>query len=138
MARSHTTGRDKGCPAVLGPWPRALRRVCEAQGWTPEKPPETHRAASPWERVSGAWEGSASQKRLQACQTRSVGAHLWHLSSRQAASQSRENGRAEGNGVCIPALLPAGAETLGPFLNISSLTCKNGIPRCSLSCEGFN
>lgn len=49
---------------------------------------------------------------------RPVGAHLWHLTSRQAASGSRENSRAEDNGVHIPALLPAGAETPGPLLNI--------------------
>lgn len=126
MARSQTAGLDKGCRAVLGP-ARSSRSACEAWGWTPERPPETRRAASPWESVSGAWEGSASQKRLQACQTRSVGAHLWHLTSRQAASQSREDGNAEGSWVYIPALLPAGAETLGPFLNISSLICDNGI-----------
>lgn len=32
MARSQTAGLDKGCPAVLGPGPRALYSVCEAGG----------------------------------------------------------------------------------------------------------
>lgn len=73
MARSQTAGLDKGCPAVLGPGPRALYSVCEAQGRTHEELPGAHGAASPWERVLGAREGSARQERLQACQARSVG-----------------------------------------------------------------
>lgn len=107
-------GWTRAALLCLGLGPRALRSVCEARGWTPEKPPGTRGAASPWERALGAWEGSTSQKRLQACQTTSMGPHLWHLTSRQAMLQIRENGRANDNWVPIPALLPAGAKTLGP------------------------
>lgn len=40
MARSQTAGLDKGCPAVLGPGPRALYSVWEARGRTHEELPQ--------------------------------------------------------------------------------------------------
>lgn len=126
MARSQTAGLDKGCPAVLGPRPGALA-VPVRLGAGPQR---NHRRLAGQPALGKEYLGPGRAllaKRLQACQTRSVGAHLWHLTSRQAASQSREDGSAEGSWVYIAALLPAGAETLGPFLNISSLTCENGI-----------
>lgn len=54
--------------------------------------------SQPWERVLGAWEGSASQEILQACQTRSVGLSLWHLPPRQALLQRRKSFEVKDNG----------------------------------------